>query len=161
MKLVKLSLSLVLSAAFLGSAMAQVAVELSAEIDALAKPCADIAGAAAGLPDDQAKAVATAALPTCYEALSALDKFEKEKGSLLSSEESNYFYYVGGTVIWLTAGSEAMKNNGQMTASICSQVRSAETVWGNVKVQPGGSLDTEMRNNQLRSLMLPVCLQQN
>lgn len=161
MKLVKLSLSLVLSAAFFGPAMAQVRVEMTSEIDALAKPCADIAGAASGLPDDQAKAIATAALPTCYEALNALDRFEKEKGPLLSSDESNYFYYVGGTVIWLTAGSEAIKNNGQMTASICNQVKLAETVWGSVKVQPGGSLDTEMRNNQLRSLMLPVCLQQN
>lgn len=159
MKFAKISLSLILAASSFGTANSQLSPTISAEIDALAKPCSDIAGAAAGLPEEQAKSIAIAALPSCYQALSGLDKIEREKLATMSNDDRNYLYYVGGSVIWMTAASESMKNNGMLSNSICQLVKSAETIWGNVIVQPGSEVHNAMLTNQLRNMMLPACIQ--
>lgn len=157
MKTAKIFISLAMLTAIYGTASAQISPFVSAQVDAAAKPCADIAGASAGLPEAQAKAVAIAALEPCYEALQTLDAFEKSNGAGLTAEERNYFYYVGGNVIWMTAASETMKNDGFVTQAICNQVQSAEVVWGNVKVTPGSQVDIDMRTNALRGMLGPVC----
>lgn len=159
MKFAKISLSLILAASSFGTANAQLSPTISAEIDALAKPCSDIAGATAGLPEDQAKTLAITALPSCYAALKGLDAIEREKLSTMSNDDRNYLYYVGGSVIWMTAASESMKNNGMLSNSICQLVKSAETTWGNVIIQPGSEVHNAMLTNQLRNMMLPACIQ--
>lgn len=140
-------------------AAAQVSPFVSAQVDAAARPCLDLASASAGLPEAQARAVATAALGPCYEALQALDAFEKANGPGMSAEELNYFYYTGGNVIFITAASEAMKNNGQLNSAICGQVIAGEAAWGNVKVPLGTEVDIAMRTNTLRAMLLPACQQ--
>lgn len=157
MKTAKIFMCLAILTASYGTASAQISPYVSAQIDATARPCADLAGATAGLPDVQAKAVATAALGPCYDALKALDAFEKTNGSGMSSEELNYFYYVGGNVIWMTAASETMKNDGRVNQAICNQVKAAETAWSNVNVAAGTQVDIEMRTNDLRKMLVPVC----
>jgi len=89
--------------------------------------------------------------------LNALDAFEKANGAGMSTEELNYLYYVGGNVIWMTAASETMKNNGQLNQAICNQVLAAESAWSNVKVPTGSQVDIEMRTNTLRAMLLPTC----
>lgn len=140
-----------------GVATAQVSPFVSAQVDAAARPCADIAGASAGLPEARAKAVATAALEPCYEALRKLDQFERTNGQGMTPDEKNYFYFVGGNVIWMTAASETMKNDGRVNQTICGQVRAAEAAWGNVNVPSGTEVDIEMRTNDLRRMLVPVC----
>jgi len=120
MNIAKILVSLSILAALPINAMAQIPPFVSAQVDAAARPCSDLEGASAGLPEAQAKAVATAALGPCYEALKTLDAFEKTNGAGMSAEELNYFYYVGGNVIWMTAASEVMKNNGQLNTAICA-----------------------------------------
>ena len=141
------------------TAMAQVSPFVSAQVDAAARPCSDLAGATAGLPDEQAKAVATAALGPCYDALKTLDAFEKENSTGMSADERNYLYFVGGNVIWLTAASETMKNNGQVNLAICGQVKAAEAAWANVSVPAGSQVDIRMQSSDLRRLLVPVCNQ--
>jgi len=159
MKTAKIFVSLSILAAMPISAAAQISPFVSAQVEAASRPCSDLAGASAGLPDEQAKAVATAALGPCYDGLRALDAFEKANSAGMSAEELNYLYYVGGNVIWLTAASETMKNNGQLNASICTQVLAAESAWQKVKVPTGTQVDIEMRTNTLRAMLLPACQQ--
>ena len=146
-------------AALHGPASAQISPFVEAQVDAAVQPCAELAGATAGLPEAQAKAVATAALGPCYDALKALDAFERNNGAGLTSEERNYFYFAGGNVIWMTAGSETMKNDGRLNVGICDQVKAAEAAWSNVNVPAGSSVDIDMRTNQLRRMLLPACTQ--
>lgn len=141
------------------TAMGQISSVIAEQVDAASRLCLDLAGASSGLPEAQAKAVATAALGPCYEALNALDAFEKANGANMSTEELNYFYYAGGNVIWITAASEVMKNNGQLNTAICGKVIAAETAWGNVRVPLGTKIDIEMRTNTLRAMLLPACQQ--
>ena len=157
MKISNVLVTLSVLAALPFTAAAQVSPFVSAQVDDAARPCLDLAGASAGLPEAQAKAVATAALGPCYDALRALDAFEKANSGGLSAEELNYLYYVGGNVIFITAGSEVMKNNGQLNAAICNQVIAAESAWGNVKVPLGSQIDVQMRTNTLRAMLLPSC----
>lgn len=157
MKTAKIIVTLSMLAALPMTAAAQISPFVSAQVDAAARPCSDMAGASAGLPEARAKAVATAALEPCYEALKKLDTFEKVNGAGMTADERNYFYYVGGNVIWMTAGSETMKNNGQLNAAICNQVIAAETAWRNVKVPSGTQIDIEMRTSDLRRMLLPAC----
>ena len=86
MKTVKAIITISMLAAFSGTATAQISPFVSAQVDSAAKPCADIAGATAGLPEAQAKSVATAALGPCYEALKALHNFEATNISGLTGE---------------------------------------------------------------------------
>ena len=144
---------------FPAMAMAQVSPFVSAQVDAAAKPCADVAGAAAGQSDESAKAIATAALQPCYAALQALDTFEKENGEGLTAEERNYFYYIGGNVIWMTAAAETMKNDGVVTEAVCQQAVSAEQAWGNVRIDKSSQLYNDMLNNAIRGMLLPICTQ--
>lgn len=159
MKTVKILVTLTMMTAMPELAMAQISPFVSAQVDSAARPCADLARASAGLPEARAKAVATAALEPCYEALRKLDAFEKANRAGMTGEELNYFYYVGGNVIWMTAASETMKNNGRVNVSICEQVKAAEAAWTNVKVPSGTQIDIEMRTNDLRRMLLPVCQQ--
>ena len=159
MKTTKALVTLSVLAALPFTGAAQVSPFVNAQVDAAARPCLDLAGASAGLPEAQAKAVATAALGPCYEALKTLDAFEKANGAGMSTEELNYFYFVGGNVIFITAASEVMKNNGQLNAAICNQVVAAESAWGNVKVPLGSQVDIQMRTNTLRAMLLPSCQQ--
>ena len=154
----KLLTALSMLTLFAAPATAQVSPFVSAQVDAAAKPCIDINSAMTGLQGAQAKAIANAALNPCYEALITLDNFEKTNGAGLTPDEANYFYYVGGNLIWMTATAETIKNNGQLNPSICFQVKAAETAWGNVAVPTGSAVDLDMRNSQLRSLLLPACL---
>lgn len=140
-------------------AAAQVSPFVTAQVDAAAKPCSDLAGASAGLPEAQAKAVAIAAVETCSEAVKTLVEFEKINGSGLSLDESNHLYYVVGNLIWMTAGSEAIKNNGQVNRLICHQADAAERAWEKVEVPLGSDVDIEMRMNTLRAMLSPVCEQ--
>ena len=57
----------------------------------------------------------------------------------------------------MTAASEAIANDGQLNASICVQVKAAEAVWSNVRVPSGSEIDMDMKTNDLRRMMLPVC----
>jgi len=157
MKTAKIVATLSLLTALPFTAVAQVSPFVSAQVDAAAKPCSDLAGASAGLPEAQAKAVATAALGPCYEALKSLDSFEQANGAGMSADELNYFYYVGGNVIWMTAASEVIKNNGQLNEAICGQVNAAESAWGNVEVPLGSQIDIKMRTDTLRAMLLPSC----
>lgn len=159
MKLFKALISLSVLGALHGVASAQISPFVTAQVEAAARPCGDLAGATAGLPEAQARAVAIAALTPCYEALKALDVFEQANGRGLTPEELNYFYYVGGNVIWMTAASETMKNNGQLNAAICEQVKAAEGAWSNVSVSSGTEIDIEMRTNELRRMLSPACAQ--
>jgi hypothetical protein len=86
-----------------------------------------------------------------------LDAFEKANGAGMSPDELNYFYFTGGNVIFITAASETMKNNGRLNGAICQQVLAAESAWGNVKVPLGGDVDIQMRTNRLRAMLLPSC----
>jgi len=159
MKTVKAITALSLFTALSGVATAQISPFIATQVDAAAKPCSDLAGATAGLPDDSAKAVAIAALVPCYEALQTLDAFEKSNGAGMTAEERNYFYYVGGSVIWMTAAAEAMKNNGLVNEAICLQASAAESAWGNVDVPEGTQIDIEMRTDSVRALMISACAQ--
>ena len=157
MKYLKALLTLSVLAAIHGPVSAQVSPFVEAQVDAAVQPCAELAGASAGLPEAQAKAVATAALGPCYDALKALDAFERNNGTGLTPEERNYFYFAGGNVIWMTAASETMKNDGRLNAGICDQVKAAEAAWSNVSVPLGSIIDNEMRTNALRRMLLPAC----
>ena len=159
MKTAKIFLNLAMVMGAYGPVSAQISPFVSAQVDTAAKPCLDLAGASAGLPDAQAKAVATASLGPCNDALRALDAFEKTNGPGLSPEEINYFYYIGGNVIWISAAAEVIKNNGQLNADICTQVASAESAWGNVNVPLGTQVDIQMRTNTIRAMLLPPCQQ--
>lgn len=159
MKIAKLLVTLSMLAALPITAAAQISPFVSAQVDAAARPCSDLAGASAGLPEARAKAIAIAALEPCYEALKTLDAFERANGAGLTSEELNYFYYVGGNIIWITAASETMRNDGRLNAAICQQVIAAETSWGNVKVPAGTQIDIEMRTSDIRRMLLPACRQ--
>ncbi|MEP3892101.1 MAG: hypothetical protein ABJN69_16710 [Hellea sp.] len=160
MKHLKALVTISVLAALHGTVSAQVSPFVAAQVDAAVRPCADLAGATAGLPEAQAKAVAIAALTPCYEALQSLDAFERNNGSGMTPEERNYFYFAGGNVIWMTAASETMKNDGRLNAPICEQVRAAEAAWSNVDVPAGTSVDIDMRTNDLRRMLLPACTQQ-
>ena len=157
MKTAKIMAALSVLAAFNGTANAQVSPFVSAQIDAAVKPCSDVAGATAGLPDAQAKTIATAALPVCYNALNTLDEFERTNGAGLSAEERNYFYFVGGMTIWMTAASETIRNDGRVSLAICNQVKSAETAWGNIDAPFNSQLVVDMQNNDIRKMLVPVC----
>ena len=157
MKTLKTLVALSMLAAFHSTATAQISPFVSAQVDAAARPCGDLASASAGLPEAQAKAVAIAALGPCYEALQTLDAFEKQNTNGLTAEERNYLYYIGGNVIWMTAASETMKNDGLLTPAICEQVKSAEAAWGNVTVPQGSQIHNEMLTNDLRRMLLPAC----
>ena len=159
MKTAKIFVSLAMVMASYGAVSAQISPYVGAQVEAAAKPCLDLAGAGAGLPDAQAKAVATASLGPCYDALKALDAFEKTNGPSLGPDEINYLYYLGGNVIWITAASEVIKNNGQLNADICVKVGAAERTWSNVKVPLGTQVDIEMRTNTIRAMLLPSCQQ--
>jgi len=157
MKTAQLLLTVSVLASMPSLAMAQVSPFVSAQVDAAVKPCADLASVTAGLTEETAKTVATAALGPCYEALKTLNAFEETNGVGMSPDERNYFYYNGGTVIWMTAASEAIKNDGRLNANICQQVKAAEAAWGNVNVPMGTQIDIDMRTNELRRMMLPAC----
>ena len=141
------------------TALAQMSPFVSAQVDAAAKPCADVAGAAAGQSEESAKSIATAALQPCYAALKSLDAFEKANSAGMTDEELNYFYFVGGSVIWMTAAAETMKNDGELNSAICQQALSAEQAWGNVRVQTGTKVHNEMLTNPIRRMLLPACAQ--
>lgn len=160
MKHLKALITISVLAAFQSPASAQVSPFVTAQVDAAVTPCAEMAGATAGLPEAQAKAVAIAALGPCYDALKALDTFERNNGLGMTPEERNYFYYSGGNVIWMTAGSETMKNDGRLNATICQQVRAAEGAWSNVNVPSGSTVANDMRTNELRRMLSPACNQQ-
>ena len=157
MKFAKLALSIALTAASYGVAGAQVSPFVSSQVDATARSCSDMASATAGLPAARAKAIAIAALEPCYDALRNLDSFEATNGATLTPDERNYFYYVGGNIIWITAGLEAMKSDNQLTEAICVQVQAAEAAWGNVRVAEASPIMTEMRTSTLRRMLLPAC----
>jgi len=157
MKTAKLFISLATLSASYGFASAQISPFVAAQVDAAAKPCTDVAQATAGLPEEQARAVATAALAPCYEALKTLDAFEKANVQGMTPEERSYFYYIGGNLIWITAGSETLKNGGYVNPAICTQVRAGEAAWANVNVSSGTQVDIEMRTNALRTMLLPAC----
>lgn len=157
MKTVKILVTFLVLAALPVVVNAQISSFVSTQIDTAARPCEDLAGASAGLPEEGAKAVAIAALKPCYEALKTLDAFEKANGADMTRDELNYFYYIGGNVIWMTAASETMKNNGHLNAAICEQVKAAEVAWKNVEVPSGTQIDIDMRTNELRRMMLPEC----
>lgn len=157
MKFAKISLSLILAAASFGIANAQVSSFVSSQIDATARSCSDLAGATAGLPQARAKALAIAALEPCYDALRNLDSFETSNGASLTLDERNYFYYVGGNIIWITAGLEALKNDGRLNENICLQARLASSSWSNVRVPAGSPVDIEMQNNQIRQMLISGC----
>jgi len=160
MKTAKICVTLSFLAVLPFTAMAQQAPSVvNTQVNAAAQPCLDLAGASAGLPEAQAKAVGIAALGPCYEALTTLDAFEKENRANMSIPELNYLYYVGGRVIWITAASEVMKNNGQLNTNICTQVAAAESAWGNVNVRLGSTVDIAMRTDTLRAMLLPSCQQ--
>ncbi|WP_154813605.1 hypothetical protein [Hellea balneolensis] len=136
---------------------AQISPNVGTQIQNVTKRCTDSASLVMGQDEVTAKALAEAALPKCYDALRALDQFEKTNGAALSADERNYFYYMGGNIIWLTAGSEVMKNNGNLTPQICQQVIAAESAWGNVRVAEGTDVDVSMRTHDLRRMLVPVC----
>jgi hypothetical protein len=159
MKTTKILLSYAVVMALPVVATAQISSFVTAQVDAAAKPCGDVAGAAAGQSEESAKAIATAALQPCYAALKTLDTFEKENSAGMTPEERNYFYYVGGNVIWMTAASETMKNDGGVTPAVCQQVAAAEQAWGNVNIDQSSEVYQEMLNNPLRAMLLPVCRQ--
>jgi len=159
MKTAKLCVTLSMLLALPAMASAQISPYVSAQVDAAARPCSDLAGASAGLPEARARAIAMAALGPCYEALKTLDMFEKVNGAGMTPDERNYFYYVGGNVIWITAASEVMKNNGRLSVGICEQVKAAEASWGNVRVPENSEIDIEMQTNDLRRMLLPACTQ--
>jgi len=160
MRLVKIIAACAIVLMPLSVASAQITPSLKTQVDAAAQPCGDVAGAAAGQSEAVAKSIAIAALQPCYTALKTLDTFEKENSAGMSGEERNYFYYVGGNVIWMTAASETMKNDGRVTPAICQQVLSAEQAWGNVNISRDTELYREMLNNSLRTMLLPACTQQ-
>lgn len=139
------------------SSQAQISPTVGIQIQNAMKPCTDSASLVMGQNDITAKALAEAALPKCYNTLRALDQFEKTNGAALSAEERNYFYYMGGNIIWLTAGSEVMKNNGNLSPQICQQVIAAESAWGNVQVVSGSDVDINMRTHDLRRMLTPAC----
>lgn len=141
------------------TAATQVSPFVSAQVDSAARPCTELAGASAGLPEAQAKAVASAAIDPCIAAVKALVVFQNANSSDMNADELNYFYYVAGNVIWITAASETVKNNGQLNTLICQQVAAAERAWDKVEVPLGSQIDIEMRTNTLRAMLSPSCQQ--
>lgn len=157
MKTAKIITALSVIAAFNGVATAQSSNHFNAQMDAVAKPCGDVTGATSGLPEAQAKAVATAALPVCYNALKTLEEYDRNNGHTLSAEARNYFNYIGGKVILMTAASETLRNNGQVNHAICGQVNAAESIWATINAPFNSQLVVDMQNNQLRKMLAPVC----
>jgi hypothetical protein len=142
---------------FSASAAAQLSPFVEAQIQAAVTPCSDEIAKVNGATEEVGTAAVVTALPLCYAALAKLDDFEKENAEGLTPIELSYFYYMGGNTIWLTAGAEAFRNKGIITIGICTQVNAAETAWGNVRVEPDSEIDIQMKTNQLRQILLPVC----
>lgn len=159
MKITKTLVTLSVLTALPFTAAAQVSPFVSAKVDDAARPCIELAGATAGLPDTQAKAVASAAIEPCINAVKALVVFQNANSSDMNADELSYLYYVAGNIIWMTAASETMKNNGQLNTMICRQVFAAERAWDKVEVPLGSQIDIEMRTNTLRAMLSPSCQQ--
>jgi len=154
-------LSLGLIAALIIGASAPVSAQVSTfvevQMQAAVLPCSDQMAQLTGLSDEEGQPVAEAALPACYVALQKLDAFEKANQAGLNKQEQAYLYYMTGKTIWMTAGAEAVKNNTKVTHNICMQVLAAETAWVNVKAEPGSPYDQDMRANEIRNILLPIC----
>ena len=103
MKYVK-SLALLSAFALPLAAQAQVSPFVGAQIEAATKSCTQKTALLSGQNAATAKSLAIAALPDCYNALRSLDQFEKSNGQGLTADERNYFYYMGGNIVWLCDG---------------------------------------------------------
>jgi len=139
------------------SAQAQISPFVGSQIETATKSCTSRTALVSGQNEATAKSLAISALPSCYDALRALDQFEKSNSQGMTADERNYFYFMGGNIIWLTAGSEVMKNDGNLTAQICQQVMAAESAWSNVRVASGTDVDISMRTHDLRRMLVPAC----
>ncbi len=142
---------------FSAAATAQLSPFVEAQIQAAVLPCSDEIAKVNGATEEMGMAAVATALPLCYAALAKLDAFEKENAEGLTPIELSYFYYMGGNTIWLTAGAETLRNKGIVTAGICTQVNAAEIAWGNVRIEADSEIDVQMKTNQLRQILLPVC----
>ena len=152
-----ISLSSALLFGFSAAATAQLSPFVEAQIQAAVSPCSDEVAKVNGAAEEVDQAAVATALPLCYAALTKLDAFEKENAEGLTPIELSYFYYMGGNTIWLTAGAETLRNKGIVTAGVCTQVNAAEAAWGNVRAAADSEIDVQMKANQLRQILLPVC----
>ena len=138
-------------------ASGQISPFVEAQVQATVSPCADGMAKVNGLSDEDAKPVAVAALPVCYDALRKLDEIEKLNLPGMNPDERNHFYYEGGNIIWLTAGGEVMRNDGNVNRNICQLAQIAENTWMNVKMDPSEPLIQQMLQSPLRNMIIPAC----
>lgn len=129
---------------------------VEAQIDAAVAPCLSNSSILSETNKTILLQNAVALLDPCYNSLIALDKFEKANLNITPSER-NYMFFKGGYVIWITAAAEVIRNNSNVNAQICNQVKIADTLWSNVSVPSGHRVEQEINNYALRPMLVPIC----
>jgi len=143
--------------AFSQNLSTQIQPILKIEITKAMEGCINVSAKIDGRDPVIDKTLATAALPQCYESLQRLDTIGKQYDAVMTPMDKNYFFYEAGNAVWLVAGNETLKNNNNITPTICALVYDAEAVWGQIRVVQGSPVLAEMQNNVLRSVLLPAC----
>jgi len=130
---------------------------LKSEVNRAMEGCINISAKIDGSDPIIDKTLAEAALPQCYESLTRMDIIGKQYDAMMTVTDKNYFFYEAGNAVWLVAGNETLKNNNNITPSICGLVYNAESVWGQIRVVEGSPVIANMQNNILRNVLLPSC----
>lgn len=129
---------------------------IEAQIDAATAPCLSNSSVLGETDETKLLQNAVGLLDPCYNSLLELDKFEKANPNITPSER-NYLFFKGGYVIWITSAAEVIRNNNNVNAHICNQVLIADSMWSRVSVPQGHPVEVEIKNYQLRPMLVPVC----